>query len=240
MLKKLLVQKRYRKIDYQDNFIKRIRSSIIGEGMLHEGNLFLMDYAIQNMPKNGHVLEIGSYAGLSTNFMLHLMQKYQRNEKFLACDPWIYEGYDDAKGLVSTTIDGKDISRKDFMAYIKSAYMNATKLFHSSNLPHTFHLTSDEFFLHYAKQATLTDVFGNDFELGGSIAFCYIDGNHAYDFAKRDFENVNKYLLKGGFILFDDSIDGTSFGSAKLMKEVKTNKEFKLVYKNPNYLVQKV
>ena len=50
-----------------------------------------------------------------------------------------------------------------------------------------------------------SDVFGRSFQLGGPISFCYIDGNHTDDLAKRDFENCDRYLEKGGFVLFDDS-----------------------------------
>lgn len=240
MLKRILGKNRYKKIDYQDNFIKRIRSSVIGEGMLHEGNIFLMDYAIKNMPTNGKVLEIGCYGGLSSNLLLHLMKKYNRKEAFMACDPWIYEGYDDAKGQATKTIDGRaDVTRTDYMEYMKQAYINAARLLHPTNLPHTFRYTSDGFFSHYQKESNLTDIFGNQLQLGGAISFCYIDGNHAYDFAKRDFENVSQYLLKDGFILFDDSIDGSSFGSAKLMEELKKDNRYKVIYKNPNYLVQR-
>lgn len=44
-----------------DDFIKRIRSLVIGEGMLQEGNINLIEYAIKNMPHEGSVVEIGSY-----------------------------------------------------------------------------------------------------------------------------------------------------------------------------------
>ena len=77
--------------------------------------------------------------------------------------------------------------------------------------------------------------------LGGEISFCYIDGNHKYDFVKRDFLNVSKILEIGGFILFDDSFDGSNFGSGMtLMREIRADKRFKLISKNPNYLFKKV
>jgi hypothetical protein len=61
------------KIIRDDNFIKRLNSSVIGEGMLHKGNPYLMDYAIKYLPENGIVLEIGVYGGLPTNLILHLL-----------------------------------------------------------------------------------------------------------------------------------------------------------------------
>src|SRR3989339_335443 len=60
------------------------------------------------------------------------------------------------------------------------------------------------------------------------------------EFIKDSFtRNVDKFLEKGGFILFDDSADGVSCGCAKLARELCQNKRYSLVIKNPNYLFQK-
>lgn len=61
----------------------------------------------------------------------------------------------------------------------------------------------------------------------------------SYNFARRDFENTDRYLEKGGLILFDDSYDGSPFGCARLMKEIVRNRDYELVIKNPNYLFRK-
>jgi hypothetical protein len=225
-----------------DDYIKRLRSSLIGEGMLHEGNIYLMDHAVNNMPAGGSVIEIGCYGGLSTNLIIHLLKKHKRTENFFGCDPWIYEGYDDHKGgIISEYIDGRDdILRTDYMSYIKHNFIQSTESLSGKNLPNTCEMSSDVFFEKWEKNEKVTDVFGNAASLGGKISFAYIDGNHAHDFAKRDWQNVSRNLLKGGFILFDDSADGTKMGSAKLMKEVKKDPAFKLVEVNPNYLFKKV
>ena len=128
----------------------------------------------------------------------------------------------------------------DDTAYIKQAFINSVQLLSKENLPHAFQLTSDDFFSKYAEGALVTDLFDRQLTLSGDISFAYIDGNHAYDYAKRDFENVDKYLLKGGFILFDDSRDNSNFGSTKLMSEIKSNSHYALVDKNPNYLFKKI
>ena len=67
----------------------------------------------------------------------------------------------------------------------------------------------------------------------------YIDGNHAYDFARRDFENVARLLLLGGYILLDDSAMYQQFGSAQLAREIRQGSEFQVVRRNPNYLFRK-
>ena len=229
------------KIIEDDDFIKRLRSSVIGEGMLHEGNIYLIDYAIKNMPENGYVLEIGTYGGLSTNLILHLLEKHSKNNKMIGCDAWVYEGYRDYTGKVNKTIDGKNsITRTHHMQYIKDAFINATTLFHSKILPYTCHLKSDAFFEKWKNNEGLSDVFKRNIVLNNFISFAYIDGDHSYKQTKKDFENVSKYLVKGSFVLIDDSADFLKFGSVEFIKEVKSNPDFKLIHKNPNYLFERV
>ena len=207
---------------------------------MHPGNIFLISQAIQQMPEGGCVLEIGSYAGLSANLMTYFMQKQQRNATLFCCDAWVYEGFHDEKGMVTPWMDGRDdVKRTEYMAYIKTSYIQAAKLLSEQHLPHAIHLDSDTFFGAWAARETLLDVFERKVKLGGSIAFAYIDGNHAYDFAKRDFENVAKFLLPGGFVLLDDSAKHQAFGSARLAQEIRKHPDFEVVLANPHYLFRK-
>ena len=105
---------------------------------------------------------------------------------------------------------------------------------------HTVELTSDEFFAAWAAGRSTRDVFGRPTALGGPIAFAYVDGNHAYEFARRDFENVDRFLQVGGFVLFDDSADGSHWEVTRVVAEVKRMANYRVVAKNPNYLFQRV
>lgn len=129
-------------------FIKRIRSLVIGEGMLNEGNIGLMDFAIQHLPAEGSMLEIGSYGGLSTNLMIYLKNKYRKFHPFFTCDAWIYEGYNDhLQEVADVFIDGRpDVLRSDYSVYMKTAFIHATKLLSPQNLPFSFHQYSNIFF----------------------------------------------------------------------------------------------
>ena len=96
------------------------------------------------------------------------------------------------------------------------------------------------FFAAWRLGETMDDVFGRRAELGGPISFCYIDGNHSYDFAKRDFENTDQHLVAGGFILFDDSSDGNVWADVgRVVAEVPQSGRYALIGKYPNYLFQK-
>jgi len=224
-----------------DLFISRLRCSVIGEGMLHEGNIFLIDYAIQNMPNNGITFEIGVYGGLSTNLILHLLKKHHKSNQLFGCDSWIYEGYNDNLENKETHIDGKkEIDRTDYMNYIKNSFIQATTLLHSNSLPFTCHLKSDDFFKNWNKKNEFQDVFKRTFSINESISFAYIDGDHSYEQTKKDFENVDSKLLKDGFVLIDDSSKNLQFGSAKYITKILKNPKYKLVLANPNYLFKKI
>ncbi len=239
LLNKLLNRKQYRVIA-PDDFILRLGSSVVGEAMMHPGNIYLLDQAIQQMPAGGCILEIGSYGGYSANLLTYLKQKHQRAAVLYCCDAWVYEGFHDGKGTATEWIDGrKDVQRTAYMAYIKGAFMNAAKLFCPHDLPHTIHLDSDTFFEAWTEKKTLKDIFGQETTLGAPISLAYIDGNHAYAYAKRDFENVAKFLLPGGFVLLDDSAKHQQFGSARLAQELRQHPDFEVIMANPHYLFQK-
>jgi hypothetical protein len=224
-----------------DDFVKRLRSLVIGEGMLSDNNIKLINYAIQHLPKEGHVVEIGSYGGLSINLIIHLLKKYNKNNLVFNCDPWIYEGFHDHKGQVSEIIDGRnDISRIAYSAYMQTAYKHATAFLSFDRLPHTYPLASDDFFERWRKMNAMDDIFGSHQTLGGPIAFAYIDGYHSFEQSKKDFENVAEYLVPNGFILFDDSAQYYSYGSAQLMNTIKKDKRFKVLENRHNWLVERV
>jgi hypothetical protein len=63
---------------------------------------------------------------------------------------------------------------------------------------------------------------------------------HTYDFTKRDFLNVDKWLDIGGFILFDDSSRRSKFEVYKVIKEIMKRPDYEILINNPNYLVRKI
>ena len=71
------------------------------------------------------------------------------------------------------------------------------------------------------------------------IAFAYIDGAHTYEQSMRDFQNVSRHLIGGGFIVFDDSADSSHWGSRLTAQEAAKHPDYELIAKNPNYCVRK-
>ena len=229
----------------RDDYITRLQTSVGGAGMLHEGNVYALDYAIQHMPTQGAVLEIGSFAGLSTNVISWLMRKHGRlSQPFFSCDPWLYDGYYDVQRKDDSSylahFEGcTHVTRADYRKFIQDSFIRNTRLFSQGHLPHTLACTSDEFFGTWKKGALCTDVFERTVQSGGLFSFVYVDGDHSYEQARRDVENALEYLLPGGFLLLDDSADFWNYGSVRLAKEMKRWKGLELVMKNPNYLYRK-
>lgn len=215
-----------------DEYIKWL--TFANAGMLNTGNLYCIDYAARHIATNNAVIEIGSFCGLSVNIINYYLHKYGRNNKIISSDKWEFEGHEE--GMIGAST----ISHKDYKAFVKNTFQRNVLIFSSFNLPYHIEALSDDFFAMWNNKKEVKDVFERDIQLGGAISFAFIDGNHTYDFAKRDFENTDKFLEVGGFILFDDSSDNSIFECKHLMSEIKVNPQYELVIKNPNYLFKKI
>ena len=86
------------------------------------------------------------------------------------------------------------------------------------------------------RQGTLGGFLWPRRTFGGSISFGYIDGNHTYEQSKKDFENVHRFLEPGGFIVFDDSGDDSSWESNRTAKEAASLASYELVGKESKLL----
>lgn len=207
---------------------------IVQAGMQHRGNFALFERAIQAAPSGLPMLEIGSFAGLSTTIIQYLKRKGGRTEPLYTCDKWIFEGSENA--LPSAA----GISHDELRAFVRDTYLRNVAALSNGDLPYTVEATSEEFFELWRANESATDVFGRDIQLGGQFSFCFVDGNHTYPFAKADFENCDRYLVTGGLILFDDSGDESDWEVRKVIDEIKADPRYEIVAKNPNYLVKKL
>lgn len=216
-----------------NEFLVWIRFAV--PGMLAEGNVHAMEYAITNMPPGKPIVEIGSFCGLSTVVLSYFLSKQSKTTPVFTCDKWEFEGQE----LGSPLGDSPTVSHDVYQTYVKETFRRTMQTFAAEHLPHTIECFSDEFFRRWFENEKTVDVFGRPVTLGGEISFCYIDGNHTYEFAKRDFENTDKALVPGGFILFDDSGDDSQWEVNQLTKEIISGHEYELISRNPNYLLRK-
>ena len=204
-------------------------------GMLTRGNVWCMDYAIKNLPSQAPILEIGSFCGLSTNVIIYLKEKNNVHNPLITCDKWMFEGAGGG-GMLG---DSQSVTHAEYKKFVKETFVRNVQMFGRNDLPFTIELLSDEFFCSWTNLEKRQDVFGREVKLGGPLSFCYIDGNHSYECARRDFENCDRFLEKGGFILFDDSADGSEWEVRKVVQEVIGTRHYDLIARNPNYLFRK-
>ncbi len=209
--------------------------SFANSGMMTKGNAYCFNYAIKNLPTADPIVEIGSFCGLSTNMITYFKEQHGVKNPLFSCDRWQFEGAEKGGPLG----DSKSIDHPSYKAFVRETYIRNTRMFSKYDLPHTIEVFSDEFFELWAANTKRNDVFGNEAQMGGPISFCFIDGNHTYDFAKRDFENTDKFLVPGGFILFDDSADGSDWEVCRVVREVQQSGRYELVARNPNYFFRK-
>ncbi|HOE26713.1 MAG: class I SAM-dependent methyltransferase [Candidatus Aureabacteria bacterium] len=216
-----------------NDFLAWVRFAV--PGMLRPGNIDAMDYAIAHMPPGGPIVEIGSFCGLSTVVLSYLLEKHSRTTPIFSCDKWEFEG----QQLGAPLGDSTSVTHDVYQVYVKETFLRTMHTFASSRLPYTINCFSDEFFLRWFAREMVVDVFGRSVTLGGEISFSYIDGNHTYAFAKRDFENTDRVLVSGGFILFDDSSDDSTWEVNRLTREIAAGQRYELISKTPNYLFRK-
>lgn len=203
-------------------------------GMLNRGNLYCFNHALVHLPTDDPVVEIGSFAGLSTNLLTHYLRKHDRHNKLITCDRWVFEGADPGAALGDSTIP-----HDQYREFVRETFLRNVRFFARGRLPFAVEMLSDELFDAWRAGCEVTDLFGRKFKLGGPISFCYIDGNHSYECARRDFENTDRFLVPGGFILFDDSADGSPWEVCRVIAEIKTAGAYEVVARNPNYLFVK-
>jgi hypothetical protein len=220
-------------VDFTDDFVKWL--CFANAGMLDKGNLYLIETAMRQLPSAAPIFEIGSFCGLSANVLTHFKRKYARKNRLVTCDKWQFEN----AGKDGDHIGKSPVLFSDYAAFVRDSYIRNTRLFSADDLPFTMEATSDEFFAAWKQKKEARDVLGRPMTLGGPLSFCYVDGDHTYEGAKKDFLNCDAFLEKGGFILFDDSTI-EAFGVCKLMPEVAATGRYKLAATNPNHLFQKL
>jgi hypothetical protein len=177
----------------------------INPGMLSDGNLALIDYCVKHLPNEAPAIEIGSFAGKSLNHLILLLRRAGRANRVFSVDDWNFEGYQPGG-----TIEGL-VSFDAYRTHVVDTFEKNVRLFSGDRLPYHIEANSDAFFAMWASHAACSDYFGRSVQLGGPISFAYIDGNHTYIQSKKDFENVDRHLEPYGFIVFDDSADGSGW-----------------------------
>ncbi len=202
-------------------------------GMLHPGQHYLIDLAAAQLPTGDPAVEIGSFCGLSTNVITHLLARHGRQNALFSVDPFVFEGEQEA-------LPGSAIPFDEYRALVVDQFERNVRFWSRGRLPHAYQLTSDEFFAAWEAREHLVDLFGRKVALGGPISFCFVDGAHAYEQARRDFEHADRFVVEGGLILFDDSDELGAFPEVqRVVREALASRRYELVAANPHHLLRK-
>jgi len=61
----------------------------------------------------------------------------------------------------------------------------------------------------------------NEVKKFGEFDAVFIDGNHSYEFVKKDYENYSKLVKEGGIIAFHDAFgEGERYGTPRVLTEI--------------------
>lgn len=221
-------------IDISDDYTRLLKD--VNAGMCVPGNLYLFDYAVRNLPSDAPVVEIGLWAGLSTNLLTYYKRKHGRRNLVVNCDRW--GGEDEQNHPAPVAESGATLG--DFRAHLRESYVRNVERFSRGDLPHTLELLSGELFRAWREGGRRTDIFGREVQLGGPVSFAFIDGAHDYDNVRADFEMCDEFLERGGFVLFDDSAPEAGWPDVqRLVEEVRSDGRYELVAANPYHLFRK-
>lgn len=171
--------------------------------------IFAMSSAVHS---DGDILEIGSWCGRSS-VVLGMASKFKRGSKVHCVDlfPEKDDWYENSDGSFSfkVTIDGSNYGGYGEQTVWKEPFNN-------SILPvyKRWHGTLQAF-NSSVKKAGFEDIvipfkgdmnnFATKSETQIKIRMAFIDGDHSFKSVCEDIENVEKLLLSGGWICFDDA-----------------------------------
>src|SRR5438105_4804065 len=103
----------------------------INPGMLGSSNIDLLAYCIDNLPSVAPVVEIGSFAGLSLNHIIHFLRRKTRPNLVFSVDEWNFE-----HARPGSLIADSPVSFEDYRRHVIQTFRQNVSLFSSDRLPH--------------------------------------------------------------------------------------------------------
>lgn len=180
--------------------------------------LFLLTYSCANLP--GDILELGSWCGRSA-VALGMAAKLTGKGRVHCVDlfPEKNDWYQNTDGTYSFVVelDGKrygaygdqTVWAEPFLRDIKPLYERFNGTLEAFNLA----MSANDLNGHVLAHRTDLEGFSKKVESDFALCLAFIDGDHSYTAVAKDIEIVERYLLSGGWICFDDafsSYDGVN------------------------------
>ena len=188
---------------------------------LHKGKSSSRDFLLQKIPKKSEGVEIGVHEGNFSERILEIVLP----KKLYLIDPWkleqdeVYdESYYGKKKIVNQNI-------------MDERFHNVRKRFEKE-------IKNNQIIIKRGYSEEILKDFHND-----SLDWVYIDGNHLYEFVKKDLELCFMKIKNGGYICGDDYNDGGWWkgGVKKAVDEfVSSNNKIKVIeIKADQFILQK-
>ena len=137
-------KKRTGVIDISDDYTNRLCQAI--PGWVHRGNLYCFEYCLCNLPSDAPIIEIGSFAGLSTNLLSYYKRKHGIKNTLITCDSWIdtslFLGTNSGETLSPYSL----VTHDQYRNFLKESYLRSIQTFSAGDLPRTVEMFSSEFF----------------------------------------------------------------------------------------------
>ncbi len=187
---------------------------------LHSKSSSSRDFLLQAVPKFSICAEIGVHEGDFSERILEIV----RPKKIHLIDPWKFE----KEEIYQTSYYGKEKAQNQKI--MDSRYNRVVKRFGTE-------IKKGQVVVNRGYSEEILSVFDNEY-----LDWVYIDGNHLYDFVKKDLDLCYTKLKKGGFIMGDDYNEGGWWkgGVKKAVDEFVNTGLVKIIQiKNSQYILQK-
>lgn len=178
------------------------------------------NFLLELMPKNSICAEIGVWKGEFSKKILEIVQP----KALYLIDPWKFE----SDKIYNSAWYGGKIGSQDAMDQV---YNFVTKQFYNE-------VNNKQVFIHRNLSTNAGESFPDNY-----FDWVYIDGNHLYEFVKKDLELFYKKVKKGGFITGDDyGGEGWWKGGVKKAVDefIKKGIVKKIKIKNSQFILKKI
>lgn len=202
------------KIDMTIPIIKQLEEAVASiPGWSPVDQLYtLFNLALMSSHLEGDIVEIGAWCGRSAaalGMAAQLTGKCRVHcvDLFPAKDDW----YENSDGNFSfkVTIDGKTyggyqdqtVWREPYFRDIAPLYDTHQTIYHifSENISRCG--LTPCIAAHWGDSTAFVDKIGDNF----TCRLAFLDGDHSYDAVCMDIRNIEKYLVRGGWLCFDDA-----------------------------------
>lgn len=164
-------------------------------GMCDDNKLHALLEVARNSLK-GDIVEIGSWWGKSAFILAWLAQRFCIGS-MLCIDPWSNKHLVQGEAIVDSGSAQVDADEAFNVFQIGLLPFNRQHI-------NYLRMTSEEGALYYSENPVISSRHFGETSYVGKISILHIDGNHAYDAVNTDIESWGRYVVDGGWIIFDD------------------------------------